>query len=177
MSPTNEIPPLRDVYSTRSLQYDKQQLDQIQPHGHRPRHRSRRRGTHRAKLAVRALLSPVEYYYFFYLFSYSPLCIQPDYHRVVSQKKGNVHAGLTWHHSLTIIVNRQDHQALLRTRKTPSERLQKLDAVSPTRTLEQWFTATKGALGLSEAVDSHFVWWVSLPTLETGLNRPELTRS
>lgn len=61
-------------------------------------------------------------------------------------------------HSLTIIINRRDRQAFLRSRKNPDERLRNLDAVSPTRTLEQWWTTTKGTLGLSEAVDGQFVW-------------------
>jgi hypothetical protein len=60
--------------------------------------------------------------------------------------------------SLTIVINRRDHRAFLRSRKNPDERLRSLDAVSPTRTLEQWWTTTKGAMGLSEAVDSQFVW-------------------
>ncbi|KAJ5861426.1 uncharacterized protein N7529_008736 [Penicillium soppii] len=40
------------------------------------------------------------------------------------------------------------------------ERLRKLDKVSPTCTLEKWWTTTKGNLGLSEAVDGQFVWYV-----------------
>lgn len=59
---------------------------------------------------------------------------------------------------LTIVINRRDRQAFLRSKKNPDERLRNLDAVSPTRTLEQWWTTTKGTLGLSEAVDSQFVW-------------------
>jgi hypothetical protein len=60
--------------------------------------------------------------------------------------------------SLTIVINRRHHQAFLRSRKNPDERLRSLDAVSPTRTLEEWWTTTKGAMGLSEAVDGQFVW-------------------
>jgi hypothetical protein len=60
--------------------------------------------------------------------------------------------------SLTIVVNRRDRQSLMRQRKNPDERLRHLDAVSPTRTLEQWWTNTKGKMGLSEAVDGQFVW-------------------
>ncbi|CAL5870327.1 uncharacterized protein PFLUO_LOCUS4563 [Penicillium psychrofluorescens] len=63
---------------------------------------------------------------------------------------------------LTIFVNRRDRQAFLRHRKDPSERLRSLDAVSPTSTLEQWWSATKGKLGLSEAVDGQFVCAVCL---------------
>lgn len=61
--------------------------------------------------------------------------------------------------SLTIVINRRDRQAFLRSRKNPDERLASLDAVSPTRTLEQWWTSTKGQMGLSEAVDGQFVWY------------------
>ncbi|KGO78256.1 hypothetical protein PITC_036240 [Penicillium italicum] len=60
--------------------------------------------------------------------------------------------------SLTLLVNRRDRQSFLRSRKNPSERLRKLDKVSPTCTLEKWWTTTKGNLGLSEAVDGQFVW-------------------
>ncbi|KAJ5137341.1 uncharacterized protein N7443_010366 [Penicillium atrosanguineum] len=63
---------------------------------------------------------------------------------------------------LTIVVNRRDRQALLRSRKTPDERLRKLDDVAPTRTLEVWFTSTKGKMNLSDAVDSQFVCVVCL---------------
>lgn len=63
---------------------------------------------------------------------------------------------------LTIVVNRRDRQSLMRQRKNPDERLRNLDAVSPTRTLEQWWTTTKGKMGLSEAVDGQFVCAVCL---------------
>ncbi|KAJ5155774.1 hypothetical protein N7492_008577 [Penicillium capsulatum] len=63
---------------------------------------------------------------------------------------------------LTIIINRRDRQQSLRARKNPDERLASLDAVSPTRTLEQWWTSTKGKMGLSEAVDGQFVCAVCL---------------
>lgn len=62
------------------------------------------------------------------------------------------------HARLTIIINRRGRQTFLQSKKNPEERLRNLDAVSPTRTLEQWWTTTKGTLGLSEAVDSQFVW-------------------
>lgn len=61
---------------------------------------------------------------------------------------------------LTIVINRRDRRSFLRSRKNPDERLASLDAVSPTRTLEQWWTMTKGKMGLSEAVDGQFVWYV-----------------
>lgn len=69
-----------------------------------------------------------------------------------------VRHSLKWIPSLTIFVNRRDRQAFLRSRKTPDERLRKLDDVAPTRTLEVWFTSTKDKMKLSDAVDSQFVW-------------------
>ncbi|KAJ5239533.1 hypothetical protein N7468_004152 [Penicillium chermesinum] len=63
---------------------------------------------------------------------------------------------------LTIVINRHDRQAFLRSRKNPDERLKSLDKVSPTRTLEDWWAVTKGKMGLSEAVDSQFVCAVCL---------------
>lgn len=76
-----------------------------------------------------------------------------------------VHPVLTVSSSLTILINRRDRQSFLRSRKNPSERLRKLDKVSPTCTLEKWWATTKGNLGLSEAVDGQFVWyvWLALP--------------
>jgi hypothetical protein len=65
---------------------------------------------------------------------------------------------VTEHPSLTILINRRDRRAFSRSRKNPDERLRSLDAVSPTRTLEQWWATTKVAMGLSEAVDGQFVW-------------------
>ncbi|KAJ5439709.1 uncharacterized protein N7458_010707 [Penicillium daleae] len=63
---------------------------------------------------------------------------------------------------LTILINRRDRRAFSRSRKNPDERLRSLDAVSPTRTLEQWWATTKVAMGLSEAVDGQFVCAVCL---------------
>lgn len=60
--------------------------------------------------------------------------------------------------SLTVFINRRDRRTFLQSSKNADERLRSLDAVSPTRTLEEWWTITKGSLGLSEAVDGHFVW-------------------
>jgi hypothetical protein len=68
------------------------------------------------------------------------------------------HLILTVPSSLTILVNRRDRRSFLGSKKNSSERLRKLDKVSPTCTLEKWWTATKGNLGLSEAVDGQFVW-------------------
>ncbi|KAK4871318.1 hypothetical protein LT330_000555 [Penicillium expansum] len=67
---------------------------------------------------------------------------------------------------LTIIINRRDRQSFLSSRKNPSERLRKLDKVSPTCTLEKWWTTTKGNLGLSEAVDGQFVCAVCLEQVD-----------
>ncbi|OQE47523.1 hypothetical protein PENCOP_c001G03978 [Penicillium coprophilum] len=67
---------------------------------------------------------------------------------------------------LTILINRRDRQSFLRSRKNPSERLRKLDKVSPTCTLEKWWTTTKGNLGLSEAVDGQFVCAVCLEQVD-----------
>lgn len=72
----------------------------------------------------------------------------------------HVNSLLTITHSLTVLLNRRDRQSFLRSKKNPSERLRKLDQVSPTCTLEKWWTTTKGNLGLSEAVDGQFVWYV-----------------
>ncbi|KAJ5541443.1 hypothetical protein N7494_006519 [Penicillium frequentans] len=67
---------------------------------------------------------------------------------------------------LTIVINRRDRRSFLRSRKNPDERLASLDAVSPTRTLEQWWTMTKGKMGLSEAVDGQFVCAVCLEQVD-----------
>jgi hypothetical protein len=68
---------------------------------------------------------------------------------------------LTVSPSLTIVINRRDRRSFLRSKKDPDERLRSLDAVAPICTLEKWWTTTKGNLGLSEAVDGQFVWYVS----------------
>ncbi|CDM33987.1 hypothetical protein DTO013E5_1718 [Penicillium roqueforti] len=67
---------------------------------------------------------------------------------------------------LTILINRRDRQSFLRSRKNPTERLRKLDKVSPTCTLEKWWATTKGNLGLSEAVDGQFVCAVCLEQVD-----------
>ncbi|KAJ5341182.1 hypothetical protein N7541_010306 [Penicillium brevicompactum] len=63
---------------------------------------------------------------------------------------------------LTIVISRRDRQSFLKSKKDPGERLRKLDKVSPTCTLEKWWSHTKGNLGLSEAVDGQFVCAVCL---------------
>ncbi|KAJ5594733.1 uncharacterized protein N7459_000941 [Penicillium hispanicum] len=67
---------------------------------------------------------------------------------------------------LTVVINRRDRRAIVKSKKNPNERLQCLDAVSPTRTLEQWWTSTKGKMGLSEAVDGQFVCAVCLEQVD-----------
>ncbi|QQK41046.1 putative transposable element [Penicillium digitatum] len=67
---------------------------------------------------------------------------------------------------LTILINRRDRQSVRRSRKNPSERLRKLDKVSPICTLENWWTTTKGNLGLSEAVDGEFICAVCLEQVD-----------
>ncbi|KAJ5843209.1 uncharacterized protein N7525_000950 [Penicillium rubens] len=76
------------------------------------------------------------------------------------------HLILTVPSSLTILVNRRDRRSFLGSKKNSSERLRKLDKVSPTCTLEKWWTATKGNLGLSEAVDGQFVCAVCLEQVD-----------
>lgn len=41
-----------------------------------------------------------------------------------------------------------------------NDKLRKLDAVSPTRTLEEWWSRAKGPLLPSEGADGHFIWCV-----------------
>ncbi|KAJ5507799.1 hypothetical protein N7527_009942 [Penicillium freii] len=67
---------------------------------------------------------------------------------------------------LTILINRRDRQSFPKSKKNPSERLRKLDKVSPTCTLEKWWATTKGNLGLSEAVDGQFVCAVCLEQVD-----------
>ncbi|GAM35164.1 hypothetical protein TCE0_017r03279 [Talaromyces pinophilus] len=42
--------------------------------------------------------------------------------------------------------------------KISLNRLQKLEAVAPTRNLEEWWPTVQQSLGLSQGVDNHFVW-------------------
>lgn len=58
---------------------------------------------------------------------------------------------------LTILINRRDRRSFLNSKKNPDERLASLDTVSPIRTLEDWWTTTKGKMGLSD-LDSQFIW-------------------
>ncbi|KAF7593607.1 hypothetical protein BBP40_011125 [Aspergillus hancockii] len=59
---------------------------------------------------------------------------------------------------LTIFVNRRDSHPCSKSKKGSSDKLRKLDAVSPARTLEEWCSKTKGPLLPSEGVDGQFVW-------------------
>ncbi|KAL2222601.1 RING finger domain protein [Thermoascus aurantiacus ATCC 26904] len=63
---------------------------------------------------------------------------------------------------LAVYVNRHDSGDSTSSKDSSCERLKKLDAVSPTRTLDQWWPTVKGSLGLSDAVDNQFVCVVCL---------------
>lgn len=74
--------------------------------------------------------------------------------------------------SMTIFINRHERHrgSKKKKKKNPSEKLRKLDAVSPIRTLEEWVSSVKGPLvGQSEAVDNQFVWYVKVSPCE-GMN-------
>jgi hypothetical protein len=60
--------------------------------------------------------------------------------------------------SLAIFVNRRDQRPCSKGKKGSGDKLRKLDAVSPARTLEEWCSKTKGSLLPSEGVDGQFVW-------------------
>ncbi|EEA26590.1 hypothetical protein PMAA_076510 [Talaromyces marneffei ATCC 18224] len=55
---------------------------------------------------------------------------------------------------------------MIRSRRTSEDsdgkislnRLRKLEAVAPTRNLEEWWPTVKQSLGLSQGVDNHFIW-------------------
>ncbi|GKZ26141.1 hypothetical protein AbraIFM66951_009566 [Aspergillus brasiliensis] len=61
---------------------------------------------------------------------------------------------------LTLFVNRRERQPVLKGKGNSNDKLRKLDAVSPTRTLEDWWSRAKGPLLPSEGVDGDFVWYV-----------------
>ncbi|CRG91826.1 RING finger domain protein [Talaromyces islandicus] len=50
--------------------------------------------------------------------------------------------------------------------KNSLERLKRLEAVSPTRTLREWWPTVKESLGLSQSVDSHFVCVICFEQVE-----------
>lgn len=70
--------------------------------------------------------------------------------------------------SLFLLTGRGDRKPAQRSNRDNNERLRKLDKVSPTCTLEKWWASTKGKLGLSEAVDGQFVWYVFIARQEGG---------
>ncbi|KAL2008278.1 hypothetical protein VTN00DRAFT_8260 [Thermoascus crustaceus] len=63
---------------------------------------------------------------------------------------------------LAVYINRHDSGDSAGNKDGSCERLKKLDAVSPTRTLDQWWPSVKGSLGLSDAVDNQFICVVCL---------------
>lgn len=67
------------------------------------------------------------------------------------------------HPRLTIFVNRRDRRPSFKNKRDSSDKLRKLDAVSPTRTLEEWWSRTKGPLLPSEGADGQFIWYDLLP--------------
>lgn len=73
-------------------------------------------------------------------------------------------AELTRIHRLAIYLNRRDPadpESSPRGKDSSSERLKRLDAVSPTRTLDQWWPSVRDSMSLPESMDSHFVWYAS----------------
>ncbi|KAL1979166.1 hypothetical protein VTN96DRAFT_6604 [Rasamsonia emersonii] len=66
---------------------------------------------------------------------------------------------------LAIYLNRRDPAdpgSSSRGKDSSSERLKRLDAVSPTRTLDQWWPSVRDSMNLPESADSHFVCVVCL---------------
>ncbi|GAA88943.1 hypothetical protein AKAW_07057 [Aspergillus luchuensis IFO 4308] len=61
---------------------------------------------------------------------------------------------------LTLFVNRRERHPVLKSKGSSSDKLRKLDAVSPTRTLEDWWSRAKGPLLPSEGVEGDFMWYV-----------------
>ncbi|THC89207.1 hypothetical protein EYZ11_011342 [Aspergillus tanneri] len=65
---------------------------------------------------------------------------------------------------LTIFVNRRERRPV-KSKSNSSDKLRKLDAVSPTRTLEEWWSKAKGPLSPSDCVDGQFVCVVCLESV------------
>ncbi|KMK60137.1 RING finger domain-containing protein [Aspergillus fumigatus Z5] len=62
---------------------------------------------------------------------------------------------------LTIFINRRERTPTFKkNRKDHSDKLRRLDAVSPIRTLEEWWSRSKGPLLPSEGADGQFIWYV-----------------
>ncbi|EHA23124.1 hypothetical protein CBS63078_4681 [Aspergillus niger] len=66
---------------------------------------------------------------------------------------------------LTLFVNRRDRHPVLKSKGSSNDKLRKLDAVSPTRTLEDWWSRAKGPLLPSEGVDGDFICVVCLESV------------
>ncbi|PYH74862.1 putative RING finger domain protein [Aspergillus vadensis CBS 113365] len=66
---------------------------------------------------------------------------------------------------LTLFVNRRERHPVLKSKGSSSDKLRKLDAVSPTRTLEDWWSRAKGPLLPSEGVDGDFICVVCLESV------------
>jgi hypothetical protein len=65
---------------------------------------------------------------------------------------------------LTIFINRRERTPPKnKNRKDHSDKLRRLDAVSPIRTLEEWWSKSKGPLLPSEGADGQFIWYVGFP--------------
>ncbi|KKK15279.1 hypothetical protein ARAM_001920 [Aspergillus rambellii] len=62
---------------------------------------------------------------------------------------------------LTLFINRRDRRPPFKGKKASNDKLRKLDAVSPTRTLEEWSVKAHGPVLPSENVDTHFTWYVT----------------
>lgn len=58
---------------------------------------------------------------------------------------------------LTIFVNRRERRPS-KSKSNSNDKLRKLDTVSPTRTLEEWWSKAKGPLLPSDCVDGQFIW-------------------
>ncbi|PKY08303.1 hypothetical protein P168DRAFT_314412 [Aspergillus campestris IBT 28561] len=65
-----------------------------------------------------------------------------------------------------MFVNRRQRRSLFKNSKSDSnDKLRKLDAVSPARTLEEWWSRAKGPLLPSEGADGHIVCVVCLESV------------
>ncbi|EAU35970.1 conserved hypothetical protein [Aspergillus terreus NIH2624] len=66
---------------------------------------------------------------------------------------------------LTVFINRRERRPNCKRKRDPSDKLRKLDAVSPTRTLEEWWSRAKGPLLPSEGADGQFICVVCLESV------------
>lgn len=62
--------------------------------------------------------------------------------------------------SMAIHMNRSAARRTSKSKGPSDERLKKLDEVSPICRLDQWWPNVKGSLGLPEAADNQFIWYV-----------------